>query len=209
MSSKTNDAESLSDAVDRFERTLDKQIDIINEIDNKAEHITRLLGVFIGAIISTIAVGFRITDGDVTTITSYVFVPFVFGVVFLIAAMTMSTVTYLSSKFKIGLHYRPANLLSQKSYSVDKEKHLRRTIGTYGYNIKQNKQVIEVNSKRFRYALVFLLCGVIWLSTAGIIFISGVDPSIAWIVFSAVIFVTIPVSLYILTGSYLTLDQET
>jgi len=200
---------SLQDAANRFERTLDYQIQIINDIDNKAEHVTRLIGLLIGALLSVLAVAVRINDGSVPVPSPPVYYSFMVGVVLLLLAMAFSIVTYLSSKFKIGLHYRPAQLLSQPDYHVDESTHIRRVIGTYGFNLERNKEVIEVNARRFRYSLVSLLDGVVFLSISGIIFISSVQPRTGWIWLVIVFLGVLVVSGYILAGKYLTVDDQT
>lgn len=200
---------SLRDAANRFERTLDYQIQLINDIDNKAEHVTRLIGVLIGALLSVLAVAIRINGGSVPPPRPPIYLSFMTGIGLLLAAMAFSIVTYLSSKFKIGLHYRPAQLLSQHQYHVDELTHIRRVVGTYGYNLEKNKAVIDVNARRFRYSLVTLLGGVVWLSMAGIMFVSAVDERSGWIFVAITAIGVLAVSWYILAGKYLTLDDQT
>ncbi|MCF2165555.1 hypothetical protein KVP04_05565 [Halobacterium salinarum] len=206
MSSGTE--ESLEDAVDRFERTLNHQIQIINEIDKKAEHVTRLIGLLVGAILSVLAVAFRINNGQVSPPNLPIWVAFSAGVFLLISSMTFSIITYLSSRFKIGLHYQPAQLLNQSDYDVKKEKHIRRVIGTYGHNLKKNKRVIEVNSSRFRYSLVSLLDGITFMSLSGILFIGSVSTCWSWVALCVLALIAFFLSWYILTGNYLTLDDR-
>lgn len=200
---------SLVDTADRFERTIDHQIQLIDGIDNKAEHVTRLLGILIGAILSVLAVGVRINNGKIEPPNTPLFIMFVFGVLSLILAMAFSIITYLSSRFKIGLHYRPANLLSQGDYDVVDRKHYKRIIGTYGYALEKNKDVIEVNSKRFRRALVFLLIGVIFLSGSGISYISDLTAKAAGWSLIVTSLLSLIIGGYIFSGRYLTLDDET
>lgn len=199
---------SLLDATDRFERTLDTQIQLINDIDSKAEHVTRLIGVFIGALLSILAVAFRINNGEVTPLSTPIFVSFVLGIILLLLSMGGSIVTYLSSKFKIGLHYNPALLLSRSNYDTDLETHLRRTIGTYAYNLEKNESVIEVNSRRFRLSLVSLLCGVVFLSNSGILFIISAPRQMGWIALGVIFIASSITAWYILSGRYLTLDDQ-
>lgn len=120
------DIGDLRDAADRFERSIDHQIQTLNDIDNKAEHVTRLLGLLIGAILSVLAVAVRVNDGTISPPNTPLFVLFVAGLASLVLAMGLSIIAYLSSRFKIGLHYRPAYLLSQQAYSVGKATHYKR-----------------------------------------------------------------------------------
>lgn len=202
------DVEDLVDAADRFERSIDVQIQTLNAVNDKAEHVTRLLGLLIGAILSVVAVGVRVNDGSLSPPNTPLLLLFIAGLASLLLAMTLSTITYLSSKFKIGLHYRPAQLLSQDAYSVGKQTHYKRIIGTYAYNLERNEEVIDVNAKRFRRALVALLVGVVFLSAAGISFLASLGPDQRWLVVAIAIVVNLSISAYILTGRYLTLEGQ-
>lgn len=200
--------ETLKDTADRFERTIDHQIQIINEIDSKAEHITRLLGVLIGAILSVVAVALRINEGELNPPNTPLLLHFIIGIALLLFSMLASIITYLSSRFKIGIHYRPANLLSQTDYEIDSETHYRRVIGTYGYNLEKNKKVIETNSARFRLSLVSIFAGVLFLSGAGLALISDVGKDIAWVMLLIECLILGIIGIYVLTGSYLTLEDQ-
>lgn len=203
-----DDVDTLIDTANRFERSLDHQVQALNDIDNKAEHITRLLGILIGALLSVLAVAVRINNGRIHLPTLPLSIMFVCGLLLLILAMIFSIITYLSSRFKIGLHYRPARLLSQEDYDIEKETHYRRIIGTYGYNLERNKEVIQVNSRRFRRALVSLMGGVVFLSASGISFVVTEDEDVMWLILAVtVIFCAITIE-YILAGRYLTLDDQ-
>lgn len=45
------------DAIDRFERVVDMQADLLSDIDNKAEHVTRLVGLLLGVVLTALLVG--------------------------------------------------------------------------------------------------------------------------------------------------------
>jgi len=200
--------ETLVDTADRLERSLDHQIETIDGIDNKAEHVTRLLGILIGAILSIVAVAIRVNDGAIDSPALPLFLLFVFGLVLLLVSMLFSIVTYLSSRFKIGLNYSAGKLLSQSEYDIDQEKHYRRVVGTYAYNLEQNKTVIETNSKRFRTSLLSLFIGILFLSFAGMSFVMSLDRGMMWLSLLLAIILSVGFSWYILTGEYLTLEDK-
>jgi hypothetical protein len=200
--------ETLIDTADRLERSLDHQIETIDGIDNKAEHVTRLLGILIGAILSIVAVAIRVNDGTIDPPALPLFLLFVVGLVLLLVSMLFSIVTYLSSRFKIGLNYSAGKLLSQSDYDLEIEKHYRRVIGTYAYNLEQNKTVIETNSERFRSSLLSLFLGVLFLSFAGMSFVISLNEGLMWLSFLLAIILSIVFSWYILTGEYLTLEDK-
>jgi len=70
-----------------------------------------------------------------------------------------------------------------------------------------NKEVINTNSRRFRYSLLSLLLGILWLSYSGILFIG--DSAERGRIFTTVpvVLLTVLLAWYILTGRYLTLDD--
>lgn len=204
---ETEEFDPYLDTVDRLERAVDHQISIINGIDDKAEHVTRLLGILIGLIFSVLSLVVKWEVNGLQSPSKPVEVLFTMGVFSLLFAMAAAIVTYLSSKFRIGLHYNVGYYLSEPDVDVDTRKHTRRILGAYGSMIEQNKRVIETNSHRFRWTLYLLLVGVLFLSTAGILYLGRISTPDAWIGFGASVIIALVAGWYILTGRYLTLPS--
>lgn len=196
------------DAADRLERAIDTQIAIINGIDEKAEHITRLLGILIGLLFSILSLVIQIDSIGFGRVTLPVEIAFALGVFSLLLAMVAAIVTYLSSKFRIGLHQNVGYYLSQPNTETEYDEHIRRVLGSYGSILEQNKHVLETNSRRFRRTLVFLLLGVLFLSTAGTLHIGQISGLTGVVgltgsgVFGGI------AAWYILAGKYLTLETQ-
>lgn len=207
----TGSLEPYVDTADRLERNLDVQSNTLNEIDKKAEHVTRLLGILIGLVLSVVSIGLKIGvggNGDLPSVALQTFVGFTAGITFLVLSMAAAIVTYLSSKFKIGLNSTAGHLLQNPDYDIEMEQHIRRVLGTYAYNIDRNREVIEANSRRFRRTLVLLLLGVAYLAASGVLFVGFEGGLTAW---SILVFTTLAsgtLSWYILSGRYLTLEGE-
>lgn len=218
MSEKKVEGEDVSeniepyiDTANRLERNLDVQGTTLNEIDKKAAHVTRLLGILIGLVFSVVSIGLKFDSGgggSFPSVALQTFLSFTFGVTFLVLSMAAAIVTYLSSKFKIGLNSTAGHLLQNPDYETEMQQHIRRVIGTYAYNIDQNRKVIETNSKRFRRALVLLLLGVAYLAAAGILFVGLEDGLPAWIVLGITTLASGVLTWYILSGRYLTLENQ-
>lgn len=218
MSEKKSDGEATPetlephlDTADRLERNLDVQGDTLNEIDRKAAHVTRLLGILIGLVLSVVSIGLNLGadgGGDLPSVALQTFLSFTFGVTFLVLSMAAAIVTYLSSKFEIGLNSTAGHLLQNPDYDTNMEQHVRRVIGTYAHNIDRNRKVIETNSKRFRRTLVLLLLGVAYLAAAGVLFVGLGDGFLAWCVLGATTSASALLSWYILSGRYLTLENQ-
>lgn len=79
--------ESLLDTVDRLERVIDIQIDTLDGIDNKAEHITRLIATFIGVIIAALSIGVEFEAVDFSGASTPVKAGFLLGMIALLLSM--------------------------------------------------------------------------------------------------------------------------
>lgn len=202
------DDDPYLDAADRLEGQIETQVSIINSIDDKSEHVTRLIGILIGLVFSVLSLVVNYKPAQFGEATLPIELAFIFGIASLLLAMGAAIVTYLSSRFRIGLHYTVGYYLSDPDDDVDFDVHIRRVCGSYGQVIEENKQVIETNSKRFRRALSFLLIGVLFLSAAGSLYLGGFSKQRAWYGFGVSILITVVTGWYILTGKYLTLERE-
>lgn len=196
------------DAADRLERSLDVQIDQLSDIDTKAEHVTRLVGVLLGAILTLLSLAARLSRVELGHPSHAVILAFAIGVASLLASMGAAILTYLSSKYKIGLHESAGRLLSRSDYETDMDQHVRRVLGAYAHNIQQNRQVIQTNAQRFRYTLLYLLIGIVYLATAGSLYLAPHDAAISRVVFALASVFAVGIAYYVLTGRYLTLYGE-
>lgn len=135
-----SEVDPYTDAADRLEHTIDTQVSIINGIDDKAEHITRLIGVLLGLVFSLLSLIVNFDSINVGGTTWPVEVAFVLGILFLLVAMAAAIVTYLSSRFRIGLDYTVGHYLSNPETDTDFDTHIRRVLRSYGDIIKNNKK---------------------------------------------------------------------
>lgn len=205
-SGESDDSDAYLDAADRLERTMETQISVINGIDNKAEHITRLIGILIGLVFSVLSVVANLDSVEIGTTTVPVEITFILGILSLLTAMGAGIVTYLSSRFRIGLNHNVGYYLSE-SDEVEFRTHIQRVLGSYGEIIEENKQVMEMNSRRFRRTLYFLLVGVLFLSASGVFHLGQLTKQEAWTGLITTVLLAIGVAWYILTGKYLTLSS--
>jgi len=203
--SEPDDSDPYLDAADRLERTIETQISIINGIDDKAEHITRLIGILIGLVFSVLSLAANIDGVEIGTTSIPAELAFTLGILSLLAAMGAAIVTYLSSRFRIGLNYNVGYYLSE-SDDVEFHTHIQRVLGSYGEIIEENKRVMEMNSKRFRRTLYFLLVGVVFLSAAGIFHLGEFTKQEAWVGLGVTVVLAVSFAWYILSGKYLTLS---
>ncbi len=202
----STDVEPLLDASDRLERVLERQLSTIDGIDEKAAHVTRLIGILIGLVFGVLSLAGNVGQGSLPRVDLPVQLAFLIGMTGLLAAMGAAIVTYLSSKFRSGLHYDVGYYLSEPDADIRYHAPLRRVLGAYADIIEQNKRVVETNSKRFRRTLWLLLSGVMFMSVAGGMYLGRADGRYAWGALLVTIGLAIVTTWYILTGRYLTLD---
>ena len=210
VSSDQNDGDGqidpYLDAADRLEQTVETQVSLINGIDDKAEHVTRLLAILLGLVFTVLSLVVNLEQVEFETATIPVQISFGLGILLLLLAMAAAIVTYLSSRFRVGLHQNVGKYLSQPDTKTDFDEHIRRVLGSYAKIIEENKEVINTNSKRFRISLLLLLVGMLFLSTSGTLFIGGVTGIAGWGGFALAVGLTALAAWYILGGRYLTLD---
>jgi len=196
--------EALRDSADRLERALDVQDRIISDIDDKAEHVTRLLGIVLGLVFSVLSVIARTDLVDARNPLWTTRSAFALGIGALLLSMTAAIITYLSSKYKIGLGPAVGDLFSSPGFQSTEAEHLQLVNGAYGHDLRVNHEVIEVNSRRFRWTLFLLLVGIIYLSVAGTIYVGGLEDPMAVGLLSTTTLTAVVLAWYILRGKYLT-----
>lgn len=205
----TDDSGPYLDAADRLERVIDTQIATLDGIDTKAEHVTRLVAILLGVLLTLVSVSARLDSVDAVPPPPPVTLAAVGGVGSLVPAMTGGIVTYLSSRVEMGLHADVGHALSNPGFETTEARHLRRVLGTYGHAVERNRAVIETNSRRFRLTLVCLLVGVSLLSVAASLLVGDIRGAAAWFGLSAAATCIGVVGWYVFTGRYLTLDGQT
>ena len=195
------------DTANRLERSIDVQIRTIEGIDEKAKHVTRLLGILVGVVLSVLSLGLQ-TDwillSEVGTLT---LLAFGVGIGSLLLSMAAATITYLNSRFLVGLDERAGTLLSDPAVETDSERHFHRLVGGYSHAIEINRYVIRANSRRFRRTQVLLLAGVVYLSTAAILFVGNFATALRLGLLAAATSITVGVSWHVLSGNYLTVEE--
>lgn len=196
------------DAANRLERSIEAQFSIINGIDDKAAYTSRLIVIVLGIVFSVIALVVNIEEMSLENVSTPTELGFVLGVSALIISIGASIITYLSSRFRIGLHHDVAYYLEDPQVYPDYETHIKRTVGAYGEVLEQNKQVIQINSARFRRSLYSMLAGIVFLSITGVLFLGRLPPTMEWIALGGGVGLAGVAGWYILGGKYLTLQEE-
>lgn len=182
--SSSGTQEPLLDAANRLERTIDKQLEIVADIDDKAVHTSRLVGILLALVFTLITLIIREGPRSLGHMTVPVQVAFALGLAALLLALGFAVVTYLSSRCRIGLHETVALYLQEHVDAVTHEEHLRWVVGSYGTMIRENNRVLHTNARQFRNSLGSLLTGVLFLSAAGVLYFGGIAAPIGWLILS-------------------------
>lgn len=185
--SELPDNPTLLDATDRLERTIDLQVERLADLDEKAAHTTRLVGILLALVFTLLTLVLREGPASLGAVTMAVQVTFVLGLGALLVSLLLAIVTYLSSRCRIGLHQTVASFLRDHGGSVSLGSHLRFVLGSYGVMIAENKRAIHQNARLFRTSLGSLLSGVLFLSAAGLLYFGHVTGRRAWVVTVATI----------------------
>lgn len=188
-------------------------IETLHGIDDKAEHMTRLVGLLLGTVLSVLSLAVRAEGIALALPSPLTGLTLAAGLGCLLVSMGLAIVTYLRSRFEVGPGRRVGWLLSDPDYSITAEEYVRRTLGTYGHVIEKNTAVIDANARLFRQSLVLLLVGVVYLTLAAVLYLGravggGGGPStagtaVAWVV---VLATTTVVSRFVHSNKYLSLS---
>jgi len=193
------------DSLDRFERVLDQQLAAIDDIDQKAEHVTKFVTLVLGVVLSVASLLSRIepTAFNPRWTTIFAFAASILG---LVGAVAGAMLTYQSSRIRIGLHHDAARTVA--NVSLQRRQYDEMVLRAYADAIEQNRAVLDTNATRFRYTLATLFFGVSYLSSTPLLYalpLTSIGKQIVLLLAS----VTIVASTYaILTGMLLTLEAE-
>ncbi|GAA0448966.1 hypothetical protein MUK72_15135 (plasmid) [Halococcus dombrowskii] len=204
MQEDNSDVQPYVDAADRIERTLDAQIQKIQDVDSRAGFITRLVAILLGVIVSVVSVLVTLSANDGGTILPLSNVTAAAGIIAslgLLGAMVMGIITYLSSRQAAGLGHETADMLSEPEFQIAMEDHLKTTLAAYDVALQTNERIIKMNAIRLRYTLTLLVIGVVYGTvTAASLVVGAGGVSVTLLIVTTIVMGT--VVWYIITGKY-------
>ncbi|ELY97108.1 hypothetical protein [Natrialba asiatica] len=157
------------DAINRYERTLDHQVALLDGIDEKAQKIVQYTGVVIGLVLTVVSLIPRvegITFGDIPYSSQ---ITFALGIFALLGAIAFGMITYLSSVIEYGLGGEFGH--SVASGTVESPFYEEVVLNSYATAVESNREVININAVRFRRTLEFLITGIALLVLSGLYFL--------------------------------------
>ncbi len=196
------------DAADRLERVIEAQIATLDGIDTKAQHVTRLVAILLGVVLSVLSLAGRQGLLSDSNVTAHAVLALGLGIVALLLSMTAAVVTYLGSRFKSGLHQNVGYVLSDPEHDIDAETHFRRVVGNYGHIVEQNKRVIHANAARFRLTLLLLLVGILYISLSVLFYFTTASTWSNRLLLLLSVGLVGVLSWYVLGGKYLALEED-
>lgn len=200
------DSSPKIEAVERFERMIDVQIETLHGIDDKAEYLTRFVGVLLGVVLTGLSLIPKF-DGVSLTVESFPMLVSGFGsVLALLCTLGFSIVTYLGSEFKYGVRSDVAEYFADTDVTEDEYAEL--LLRGYADTIPKNETVVRVNSRRFRNALASLLAGLGYLSLATFFLVIELPTYGKYLALFVATFALGRILTYVLSEEYLTLDRE-
>lgn len=195
------------DAINRFERTIDHQIDLLREIDNKAQRVVQYTAVLIGVIFTALSLipkteNVSLADAGLNELAS-----FSAGLGGFLLAICAAIITYLSSVQEYGLAQEFGYDVADGVFDDQTYKEL--ILNSYARAVGDNRRVIAVNAQRFGYSLAALFAGIVFSSLGGFFLLT----SFGWLgnfILGALSTILVAlVTFGILTEQFLVLERET
>lgn len=200
-----DDLQVYVDGADRLERSLDVQLQRIENLDSRAGFITRLVAVLLGVVVSTTSILVSVSTNVNDAILPLNYVPGIAAILAtlgLVGSMVMGIIAYLSSNQLPGLGQPTAAVLSHPDYRPEMEAHLKNTIGAYETAMAHNERVLQTNADRLRLTLTLLIVGIVYWTVTAASLVAGPGGTSGLLLLSSTLFLA-GVTLYIMTKTYI------
>lgn len=200
------DIDPPADLLDRYDDMVATQVETINEIDKKAATTMRVIAILLGVVLSglTILVNAEIITEILQTPVALIW--FVAGLFFLFFSLGWAIYTYLSSRFLYGPGINWGLVLAKNR--VPPENYADNLLIGYSQALETNREVVRINSQRFRNSLIALLHGMTATSTAFAFFLLPI-PQPWTLVLSVGLFVSgVWITDYLIAEEHLVIDHK-
>lgn len=194
-----------TDAIDRFERMVETQIDTLEGIDDKAAHVTRFVALLLGVVFTGLSLVPRLGSGA-AEIGAVAVVTIAVGVGGFLGSLGFAVVTFLSSAFEYGPDESICDYMAE--YHVPANRYKSVLLQSYSGAVRRNRMVVRTNARRFRNSLTSLLVGAVAFALGGAFLVLDVEPVVAVAVLLATVLATGRLFTFVLAEEYLTLDYQ-
>lgn len=198
--------DQLEDAINRFERTIDHQIDLLREIDNKAQRVVQYTAVLIGVIFTALSLILQTDNVALTDAGPNALASFLTGLGGFLFAICAAIITYLSSVQEYGLAREFGYNVADSVF--DDQTYKEAILNSYADAVADNRRVIAVNAKRFGYSLAALFAGIVFSSLGGFFLLTSFGAVVNFILGALSTILVAAVAYGIFTERFLVLERE-
>lgn len=163
--------DQLENAINRFERTIDHQIDLLREIDSKAQRVVQYTAVLIGVIFTAFSLILKTDNVSFAEAGPNALASFSVGLVCFLLAICVAIITYLSSVQEYGLAREFGYNVADSVF--DNQTYKQAILNSYADAVADNRRVIAVNAQRFGYSLAALFAGIVFSSLGGLFLLTS------------------------------------
>ena len=194
------------DLLRRYEQMIQTQISTLNDIDDKAAYVARLVAILTGLTLSAASfaasraeLSLNVETGAVLLLTGSSVSAFFISVVFAI-------ITYLKSEFEYGPTIGMGRYMAR--YKVDDQQYKDVLLRSYATAIENNRTVVVANARRFQTSLAALLAGLFLLFGSATLLVLPPAPMIQYGTAGVFVIAAACVALLINRGEYLRLEEQ-
>lgn len=194
------------DAIDRYERMVDVQIETLGEIDGKAVSLMGFVGTVLGVLIAGVGFLARSPGHSFAGVPISAVLAFVVTVASLLVSVGYSVITFASSSFNYGLNATVADLFL--GASLDDEEYAELVLQGYADTIVENESVVEANGRRLRKAQSALLTALLAVLVSTVLYFVGSDRLVEYAFLGIICIATWRLNRYVLSGAFLVYDEQ-
>lgn len=167
-----DDDDERADALDRFERTVAAQFDLLAELDERLSNVARFASLLLGVIVAGLAVVARSTGSSLHVVGWVPRTAFLVGVAGFLVAIGFGVIAARRSRRKRGPGGRsdpsvlPFDDDGSPAFDASSTPD-RFLLGGYASAVGRNTGLIDARARRYTLAVMSLLVGFVYCSLAG------------------------------------------
>lgn len=156
--SADDSGENLDNLIDESKRTLDHQLNWIQQIDNKAVRILRANILLLGLILTALSLS---TRTEILNISQFINLFSIFGLLSLVASSMGAGITYISSSFEAGIGSNDIGDIIDSNYK--KSEFERKLARSYSNWIEYNQYVLGFNAVLITVTIIGVIDSITYL----------------------------------------------
>ncbi|WP_436902407.1 hypothetical protein [Halovenus halobia] len=194
------------DLLRRYEQMIQTQISTLNDIDDKAAYVARLVAILTGLILSAASLAASRAEISLNVDTGAVLLLTGSSVSAFFISVVLAILTYLKSEFEYGPTIGMGRYMSR--YKVDEQQYKDVLLRSYATAIENNRTVVVANARRFQTSLAALLAGLFLLFGSAALLVLPPAPMVQYGTAGLFVIAATCVALVINHGAYLRLEEQ-